>query len=145
MRIARDSMNDYRYIRMASAGHGRIRPSDTAFLHADHRAWIESQLAAPFGGQTIVVTHHCSHPDLIGKKRIDLDGVYGSDLRAMIDRYQPDAWLFGHTHHAAGLRQGRTLIRNVSLGYPGQVDPGDEAQQLKRGFLDLERLRDGPS
>ncbi|KJS41379.1 MAG: hypothetical protein VR71_18570 [Roseovarius sp. BRH_c41] len=140
---ARDAMNDYRYIRMAATGHGRIRPSDTAFLHADHRAWIETQLSTPFEGQTVVVTHHCPHPDLIGETHGDLDGVYGSDLRGLIKRYQPDAWLFGHTHHAAGLTQGRTRIRNVSLGYPGQVDPGDEAEQLRRGILDLERMKDG--
>ncbi len=144
MMRTRDAMNDYRYIRMAATGHGRIRPSDTAVLHADHRAWIERQLATPFGGQTIVVTHHCPHPDLIGAVRGDLDGAYGSDLRALIDRYQPDAWLFGHTHHAAEITQGRTLIRNVSLGYPGQVDPGDEAEQLRCRIIDLERFRDGP-
>ncbi|ARE82886.1 3',5'-cyclic adenosine monophosphate phosphodiesterase CpdA [Roseovarius mucosus] len=142
---ARDAMNDYRYIRMAATGHGRIRPSDTAFLHADHRAWIETQLSTPFEGQTVVVTHHCPHPDLIGETPCDLDGVYGSDLRAMIDRFQPDVWLFGHTHHAAEIRQGRTRIRNVSLGYPGQVAPGDEAERLRCGIVDLERLRDEPT
>jgi Icc-related predicted phosphoesterase len=127
-----------------SLRNGRIRPSDTAFLHADHRAWIETQLSIPFDGQTIVVTHHCPHPDLIGAVRGDLDGAYGSDLRALIDRHQPYAWLFGHTHHAADIRQGRTLIRNISLGYPGQVELGDEADQMRRGIIDLERLRDGP-
>ncbi|MCE8001191.1 MAG: hypothetical protein HEP70_20380, partial [Rhodobiaceae bacterium] len=125
--------------------HGRIRPSDTAFLHADHRALIETQLSTPFEGQTVVVTHHCPHPDLIGETPCDLDGVYGSDLRAMIDRFQPDVWLFGHPHHAAEIRQGRTRIRNVSLGYPGQVAPGDEAERLRCGIVDLERLRDEPT
>lgn len=117
MSNARDAMNDYRYIRRAAAGHSRIQPRDTAVLHADHRAWIEAELATPFDGQTIVVTHHCPHPDLIGDVPGDLDGTYGSDLRDVIDRYHPDAWFFGHTHHRAGIRQGRSLIRNVSFGY----------------------------
>lgn len=61
---------------------------------------------------------------------MELDQVYGSDLTRIIDRYQPDEWIFGHTHHRAEIREGRTLVRNVSLGYPGEVPAGDEAGVL---------------
>lgn len=128
-------MNDYRYIRHIGSGYRRIRPQDTALAHADHRAWLRERLAAFFPGQTIVVTHHCPHPDLIGEKRSDLDPAYGSDLLPLIEAYQPEGWLFGHTHYRVDARVGRTFLYNVSLACPWQVEPGDEAAILLRGLV----------
>lgn len=136
--IARERMNDYRYIRHAGAGYRRIRPSETVLIHADHRAWLEERLSRTHPGQTIVVTHHCPHPGLISEGPGELAPVYGSDLTGLIDRHQPYAWFFGHTHHHAETVQGRTRIRNISLGYPDQVPPGAEADILRRGLIDLE-------
>lgn len=114
--IARTQMNDYRYIRKAYAGFRRIRPYETAQIHADHRSWLETRLATDHTGSTIVVTHHCPHPKLVGPMHGDLAPAYGSDLTALIKQYQPEAWLFGHTHHAGELTVGRTRIANVSVG-----------------------------
>ncbi len=136
MRIAQSDMNDYRYIRLKAAGHRRIRPSDTVFIHADHRRWLEEQLAVPFAGRTVVVTHHCPHADLISDTCRDVDPAYGSDLRFLIEDAQPEAWLFGHTHHPAETVVGRTVVRNVSLGYPSEVRRGEEADILLRGLID---------
>ena len=36
-------------------------PADTLALHARARAWLEAELAKPFAGKTIVVTHHAPH------------------------------------------------------------------------------------
>lgn len=136
MRTAQADMNDYRYIRLAGAGHRRIRPSDTAFIHAGHRRWIEQRLAMPFPGRTIVVTHHCPHPDFVSAFNNLVNPAYASDLCPVIETYQPDAWLFGHTHRNIEETFGRTLVRNVSLGYPGEVCPGDEAAILLRGLIE---------
>lgn len=135
MMAAQRDMNDYRYIRHGGAGFRRIRPSDTAYIHADHRAWLEEQLAMPFPGKTVVVTHHCPHPDLVGERRGDLDAVYGSNLLPMIEQSQPDAWFFGHTHWRLEAMVGRTLVRNVSLAYPDQVPVGEEEANLLRGLF----------
>lgn len=139
MLVAQRVMNDYRHIRHAAAGYCRIRPADTALVHADHRAWLEARLAVPFPGRTVVVTHHCPHPGLISERRAELDPAYGSNLLPIIERYQPEAWLFGHTHVRAEAEVGRTLVRNVSLGYPHEVKPGTEADILLRGFMEEER------
>jgi Icc-related predicted phosphoesterase len=135
--IAGVQMNDYRYIRSAGAGYRRVRPFETALIHQDHLAWLEDCLSRPHAGRTVIVTHHCPHPGLISQTPGDLDPVYGSDLTDMILRYQPEAWLFGHTHLQAEVRLGRTLIRNLSLGYPAQVPAGAEARILRRGLIDL--------
>lgn len=138
--IARERMNDYRYIRNAGAGYRRIRPYETAAIHADHRGWLEERLSQFHLGPTVVVTHHCPHPGLISETPSELDPIYGSDLTDVIHRYQPDAWLFGHTHFNAETLVGRTRLRNVSMGYPDQVRPEDEAQIFRRGLIDFHNL-----
>lgn len=136
--IARERMNDYRYIRNAGAGYRRIRPSETVQIHQDHRAWLDDRLSRPHPGPTIVVTHHCPHPKLISEGPGDLAPVYGSDLTRLIHRYQPDAWFFGHTHHPGEVTEGRTRIQNVSLGHPDQISPESQVEIIRRGLIDLE-------
>lgn len=135
--IARERMNDYRYIRHAKAGYRKIRPYETVQIHQEHRAWLEDRMSRPYRGRTVVITHHCPHPDLISDGPTELDPVYGSDLTAMIDRFQPDAWLFGHTHHQVETMQGRTRVKNFSLGYPEQVMTEEEPILLRRGSIEL--------
>ncbi len=135
MMIAQRDMNDYQYIRHAGSGYRRFQPSDTALIHVEHRIWLEERLIEPYAGQTIVVTHHCPHPDLIGARRGDLDPIYGSNLLPLIERYQPQGWLFGHTHYRVDGLAGHTFIRNVSLGYPDQVPCGAERAILLRGLV----------
>ncbi|WP_103256941.1 metallophosphoesterase [Tabrizicola aquatica] len=110
-------MNDYRLIRVASDGYRRLQPRDTVALHRTDLAWLEAELATPFCGETVVVTHHAPIPP---KPSQDMDAAYGSDLTALIARYQPKVWLFGHTHRAQQRVIGRTEIRNISLGYPDE-------------------------
>lgn len=130
-------MNDYRYIRMAQERYRRIRPVDTAEVHADHRNWLQGRLTRPFAGRTVVITHHCPHPDLIGHQA-ELAAVYGSDLLSVIALAKPDAWFFGHTHHRGEALEGGSLVRNVSLGYPWEVRGSklDVAEILLRGLLE---------
>ena len=136
--IARERMNDYRYIRNATAGYRKIRPFETVQVHQAHRAWLEDRLSRPHCGRTVVITHHCPHLDLISDAPGELDPVYGSDLTAMIDRFRPDAWFFGHTHHRVEATEGATLIKNVSVGYPDELAPGSERAVLRRGLLEMD-------
>lgn len=110
-------MNDYRLIRVSSDGFRRLQPRDTVALHRADLAWLEAQLAAPFEGETVVVTHHAPIPPDPAQ---DMDASYGSDLTALIERHRPKAWLFGHTHRAQVSVVGRSAVRNVSLGYPDE-------------------------
>ncbi|WP_207776441.1 metallophosphoesterase [Stenotrophomonas sp. SPM] len=56
-RAAGQQMNDYKRIRIGSAGFRKLRPADTCLWHAQQRSWIEQRLAEPFEGKTVVVTH----------------------------------------------------------------------------------------
>ncbi|WP_281968268.1 metallophosphoesterase [Roseovarius nanhaiticus] len=114
-------MHDYKYIRMVRAHYRRIQPIDIARVHADHLAWLEARLAEPFAGRTIVVTHHAPLGACL-EREDEISGAYASDLSVMIDKYQPDAWLYGHTHYPREVTRGKTAIRCVSIGYPHQVE-----------------------
>lgn len=136
MAFARTRMNDYRYIRKTPR-YGKIQPSDTVLVHGDHRRWLGDQLGTPFAGKTVVVTHHCPHPELLSDTPTEFDPIYGSDLRALITKHNPETWLFGHTHRQREAVEGDTIVRNVSLGYPSEVEAGQEADLLMRGMIDV--------
>lgn len=134
MAEARQRMNDYRYIRMEGAKYRKIRPEDTREVHWDHRAWLETALATPFTGRTVVVTHHGPVPGVADGKTPGLEPTYTSDLTTIIERHQPDVWVFGHTHIPTSLQRGQTKIANVSLGYPVHV-ADDEVEAMVQSAL----------
>ena len=73
--------------------------ADTLALHRRARTWLARQLAEPFAGKTIVVTHHAPH-------RASLADRFASDLASagfishLTDLVGPpvDVWIHGHTH-----------------------------------------------
>jgi predicted phosphodiesterase len=74
-------------------------PGDSLALHRHARAWLEHELARPFAGQTIVVTHHAPH-------RLSLAERYAQDrVSAGFVNHLPELvrtpvalWIHGHTH-----------------------------------------------
>ena len=73
-------------------------PDDSLALHRQARAWLESELARPFGGKTIVVTHHAPH-------RLSLAERYAED------RVRPVSSIICRNWCARPLRCGFTGIR----------------------------------
>nr|WP_174771869.1 metallophosphoesterase [Paraburkholderia sp. SG-MS1] len=74
-------------------------PADSLALHRQARTWLEGELAKPFGGKTVVVTHHAPH-------RLSLAGRYAQDrVSAGFVNHLPQLvrapvalWIHGHTH-----------------------------------------------
>lgn len=101
MRAARQQMNDY-FVISTRVGGGlqRFAPEQTLALHQESRAWLETALATPFDGPTVVVTHTGPHPLSVAKQfRGDrLTPAFVSDMSEVIERYQPELWVHGHTH-----------------------------------------------
>ena len=123
------AMNDYRYIRVAKTGYKKLTPSDTARIHVDHRQWLDDRLSEVFEGETTVITHHAPHLRALNGMPI-MGPCYASDLEALILKRQPDRWLFGHTHHPVSFSVGDTVLTNVSIGYPNQLDPIDNLDRF---------------
>lgn len=84
----------------AEGGNPRLfTPADTLALHRQARTWLARELAKPFAGQTIVVTHHAPH-------RASLAEPFADDLSSagfishLADLVGPPValWVHGHTH-----------------------------------------------
>lgn len=124
MQIVGSGLNDFRHIRWKDDGGERLfRPKDALRLHRECLAGIEEVLATPYGGPTVVVTHHAPHRGSIAPRYVD-DPVtpgFASDLATLIERTQPDLWVHGHTHNACDHRVGRTRIVNNPRGYSREI------------------------
>ncbi|MDP4031692.1 MAG: metallophosphoesterase, partial [Pseudorhodobacter sp.] len=55
------AMNDYELITRTAAGD-RLLPQHTATIHVDHLAWLTAEIARPFDGRTVIITHHGPSP-----------------------------------------------------------------------------------
>ncbi len=131
-------MNDYRYIRVERKGYGRLEPRESAAIHADHRGWLDAELAKPFDGETIVVTHHAPHPKVLSRAGNSIDAAYASDLSRLIERHQPAWWIHGHTHRPTDFVLGRTRVANASTGYPEECPEGTGGRSFV--LLDTDHL-----
>lgn len=132
---------------MARAGmvmpdYGRIRrrdgdlitPEDTVAIHRDHLDWLTREIAKPWQGQTIVVTHHAPGTAVSGPIS-GISPAFASDLDGWIEAQRPDYWFFGHTHRQLSAQVNGVPVINVSLGYPDEVPEGGEAEAMLRGLI----------
>ncbi|AOJ69061.1 MULTISPECIES: metallophosphoesterase [Burkholderia] len=74
-------------------------PRDALALHRTARAWLERELAKPWAGRTIVVTHHAPHRASLAARYADdlASAGFISDLSALV-RPPVSLWIHGHTH-----------------------------------------------
>ncbi|MFZ6690074.1 metallophosphoesterase [Undibacterium sp. SXout11W] len=100
MREADAVMNDYKRIRLSSAGYRKLRPSDTAKFHSIQKKWLSDKLANPFLGKTVVVTHMAPSMKSVSEQYSDdlVSGAYASNLEEIAK--QADLWIHGHMHES---------------------------------------------
>lgn len=120
---AKHAVNDFHVIRY---GDRRFTPDDAATLHHESRAWLEQQLAQPFDGKTIVVTHFLPHRAGIHPRHASTGGDYLTpyftvDCAALMQQHSISAWMYGHTHSSvdAIVDNGTRLVSN-QRGYPNE-------------------------
>ncbi|MDU8418514.1 metallophosphoesterase [Pseudomonas syringae] len=117
-RMAWEWMNDFNYIR-ADAGYRRLRPDDLVTRNHAAKAWLAQQLAQPFEGKTIVVTHHSPSPVVVGTKHDGhLNAAYTNDWPRLIET--ADLWVFGHTHQAVDVELAGCRVVSNPRGYPNE-------------------------
>ena len=129
MQAARDGLNDHRRIAWSKAPWRRFRPQEALLLHRRSRAFIKAELAKPFAGPTVVVTHHAPYPgSLHPRYQSDLlSAAYVSDLTPVIEAGRPDFWIHGHIHKSFGYRVGPTRIFCNPHGYGNENPDFDPA------------------
>jgi predicted phosphodiesterase len=117
---------DHRLIRTEN---GNFRAEDALRDHERTRLWLEQELAVPFDGKTVVISHHgphalSVHPRYAGDA---LNGAFVSDLSDLLPRV--DLWLHGHVHDSCDYRVGRCRVvanpRGYALRGPDVSSPQD--------------------
>ncbi len=74
-------------------------PDDSLALHEHARAWLEAELAKPFAGKTIVVTHHAPMRESLAPRFAEdiVSASFVNHLPSVV-REPVSLWIHGHTH-----------------------------------------------
>ncbi len=122
MKAARLGLNDHRLIAWREGSSDRFSPQHAVAMHKISRAWIEAELAKPFDGETVVVTHHAPHPGSTAERYVGdpLTPAFASDLTPTIEAGRPALWVHGHMHNGADYTVGETRIIANPRGYGGE-------------------------
>lgn len=120
-------INDYRLIEFEEDNQRRrFSPEDAMCLHQESLSYIIAELNKPFSGSTLVVSHHAPSPQSlpVNDRSDKLRASYASDLSAIIQELQPEAWIHGHLHNSSDYRIGKTQVLCNPRGYsPLKLNP----------------------
>ena len=112
------TLNDFRKIRFSGQAFNQDHFS---VLHHEAKDWLEQQLAQPYPGKTVVVTHHAptewswiETPNALKKM------AYCNDLKPLFHEYEIAAWFHGHVHNMGDYRIADARILSNTRGYVGR-------------------------
>ncbi len=98
-------------------------PEDSITLHESSKAWLQAELAEPFDGKTVVVTHHLPSLRSVARRYASdlLTPAFASNLEPLIDAGQPALWIHGHTHDSFDYEIDNTRVICNPRGYPEET------------------------
>ncbi len=112
------SLNDFRKVSFESE---TFNQKQFSALHRVSKAWLEEQLARPYAGKTVVITHHAptewswiDTPNSLKKL------AYCNDLKPLFHEYEIAAWFHGHVHNLGDYRIADARILSNTRGYVGR-------------------------
>lgn len=113
-------INDFRKIRYRA---DLLNAERYRRLHRESRRWLFGELAKPFPGKTVVVTHHAPTPWSWRDSPSQIKRhAYCNDLREVLHSFEIAAWFHGHTHAVSDYRCSGTRILCNPRGYfPNQL------------------------
>lgn len=90
-------------------------------LFEENKSWLKQELAKPFGGKTVVVTHHAPslkslHPQYATNP---WNPCFMTDMEDLMDGV--DLWIHGHTHNCFDYLIGGTRVVCNPRGYPNPL------------------------
>lgn len=112
------SLNDFRKIQFDQKAFDTVQFSH---LHQYSKKWLGQELARPFSGKTVVITHHApsmwSWKDSANAlKKL----AYCNDLKHLLHEYEVAAWFHGHVHSPADYRIAGARVLCNPRGYFGK-------------------------
>lgn len=98
-------------------------PSESRRLHKEALAWLEKELAQPFSGPRVVISHHaplaqCIPPCYRGNA---LSPAFASNLQTLMGKMA--LWIHGHVHEPVDMKIAGTRVIANPGGYPNEFDP----------------------
>lgn len=122
-RVALQNIADFRVIRFEG---GPFTPDHAAKLFRESYDWLEQELAAPYDGQTVVISHFLPHRAAVhpthARGRNSITAYFTSACDDLMHWYPIDMWMYGHSHNSVDrhLENGVRLVSN-QRGYPNEV------------------------
>ena len=117
---AREFMYDFKRVRIGALPTDPIlTPEDTTQLFAASRRWLDTELAKPFAGPTVVITHHAPtlhsiHPRFAGSP---FNAAFVSDAAFLLQGGRAQLWIHGHTHDSFDYTVDGTRVLCNPRGY----------------------------
>ena len=97
-----------------------FRHTDCAELHRQERAWLEKSLSSSEAPYNVVITHFAPVSQCIAERYQGdrLNPYFVAGCEDLAERFEPDLWLYGHTHQPDDFILGKTRFVNNARGYP---------------------------
>lgn len=127
LEAANRHMNDFRLIELLATTKRQLRErqlrrllnaEDALSMHWVDRDWLRRQLAEPFDGPTVVVTHHAPSGGSVAE-RYAADWVTPAFVSDLPDAFfkVPALWVHGHTHSPFDYGRGSCRVVSNPRGY----------------------------
>lgn len=99
-----------------------LQPEQTLAWHQCARRWLAAELAKPFAGATVVISHHAPHRGSLAP-RWATDVCSAGFVSECTELLGPPAalWIHGHTHTAFDYAVEGTRVVCNPAGYPGET------------------------
>jgi len=112
-------VRDFSRIRLHEQGSELFTPDHAAALFRRDAAWLESRLAQPHEGATVVITHHAPSRRSIHPRFADspMNACFVSDAEYLIRPQRAALWIHGHTHDSFDYEVNGTRVLCNARGY----------------------------
>lgn len=112
-------MRDFQRIRLEEEEDALFTPDACAAQFRRHADWLQSRLAQPHDGPTVVITHHAPsrrsiHPRFAGSP---VNLCFVSDADHLLDGARVQLWIHGHTHDSFDYEVAGTRVVCNPRGY----------------------------
>lgn len=134
--IIEHGMADFHVIK---TGRSRFSSLRANLLHRNSRAFIREELEKLNGCPVVVCSHHVptlmNYPEQY--KGDSLNEAFATELSPLIEKFGPDAWIFGH-HHAniPAFTIGKTQMLTNQLGY---VDRNEHTWYSSEAYFKIDK------
>ncbi|MCQ1768066.1 metallophosphoesterase [Neorhizobium galegae] len=123
-RVMRDFYEIRRSDERKEGEGGFVTATELIARHNASRTYIENELAEPFKGTSIVLTHHAPSarsldPRFEGQVS---NAAFSSDLTEIIRTSRPNMWVHGHIHRFSDYGERDTRVLCNPRGYHREVD-----------------------